>query len=138
VGEVVVVPHGTREIPADCVLALYQAVGWWPERTAEQVRAVLGTAPAVGAWHGDDLVGFARVVTDGVLHAYVEDVAVGPAWRGRRIGHALLDGLMDLLGPVPLVTLFCSRDLTAYYEAAAFKATRQVVLHRPRNQAESG
>jgi hypothetical protein len=47
-------------------------------RTAGQVSAVLRASPAVGAWHGQDLVGFARAVTDGILRAYVEDVVASP------------------------------------------------------------
>ena len=92
-----VVPNGEREIPPEGVLKLYRAEGWWPERTAEQVRAVLRAAPAVGAWHGQDLVGFARAVTDGILRAYVEDVIVSPDWRGMGVGQALLAGLMEQL-----------------------------------------
>ena len=73
---VVVAPHSVRAIEPDSVLALYRQQGWWPERTAGQVTAALSTAPAAGAWRADDLVGFARAVTDGVLRAYVEDVIV--------------------------------------------------------------
>ena len=125
-----VLPHSEREIPAEGVLGLYRAADWWPERTAEQVRAVLRASPAVGAWHGEDLIGFARAVTDGVLRAYVEDVVVSPDWRGAGIGQALLAGLLGQLGPIPVVTLFCSPDLARYYEAASFTRTRQVVMHR--------
>jgi GNAT superfamily N-acetyltransferase len=125
-----VVPHGQREIPAEGVLELYRAEGWWPERTAEQVRAVLRAAPAVGAWHGQELIGFARAVTDGVLRAYVEDVIVSPGWRGAGVGRALLAGLIKQLEPIPVVTLFCSPSLVAHYEASSFRTTRQVVMHR--------
>jgi GNAT superfamily N-acetyltransferase len=125
-----VVPHGQREISAEGVLGLYRTAGWWPERTAEQVRAVLVASPAVGAWHGEDLIGFARAVTDGVLRAYVEDVVVSPDWRGTGVGRALLAGLMEQLEPIPVVTLFCSADLVRYYEASSFRRSRQVVMHR--------
>ncbi|HEY3953360.1 MAG TPA: GNAT family N-acetyltransferase [Streptosporangiaceae bacterium] len=135
VPDTAVVSHGQREIPAEGVLVLYEAVGWWPERTAEQVRAVLGVAPAVGAWHGQDLIGFARAVTDGVLRAYVEDVVVAPDWRGMGIGQALIAGLMEQLGPVPVVTLFCSPDLVHYYEASSFMRTHQVVMHRAESRS---
>jgi ribosomal protein S18 acetylase RimI-like enzyme len=76
------------------------------------------------------LVGFARAVTDGVLRAYVEDVIVAPDRRGRGIGRAVLDRLLQELGPIPVVTLFCSPGLVRYYEASSFIATRQVVMHR--------
>lgn len=125
-----VVPYGQREIPAEAVLELYRAEGWWPERTAEQVRGVLRVAPAVGAWHGRDLIGFARAVTDGILRAYVEDVIVSPEWRGNGVGRRLLAGLVEQLQPIPVVTLFCSERLVPHYEASSFRRTRQVVMHR--------
>jgi ribosomal protein S18 acetylase RimI-like enzyme len=128
--DTVVVPHGQRGIPAEGVLRLYRAESWWPERTAEQVRHVLRVAPAVGAWHGQDLIGFARAVTDGILRAYVEDVIIAPEWRGMGVGQALLAGLMEQLRPIPVVTLFCSADLVPHYEASSFRRTRQVVMHR--------
>jgi GNAT superfamily N-acetyltransferase len=134
--ETVVVPQDQRGIPAEGVLGLYRAAGWWPERTADQVRAFLQASPAVGAWHGQELIGFARAVTDGIMRAYVEDVIVAPGWRGRGVGRALLAGLTEQLGPVPLVTLFCSPDLVPYYEASSFKKTRQVVMHRNGSPSE--
>jgi len=64
------------------------------EWTAEQVSSVLGHSPAVGAWDGWDLVGFALAVSDGILRAYVEDVVVSPYWCRRGIGRALLAALL--------------------------------------------
>jgi GNAT superfamily N-acetyltransferase len=127
---VAVASHSARAIPAEGVLALFRAEGWWPERSVEQISAVLGAAPAAGAWHGDELVGFARAVTDHVLRCYVEDVIVSPGLRGTGIGRALLDCLLEQLRPIPVVTLFCSPRLVSYYESIGFHATRQVVLHR--------
>jgi GNAT superfamily N-acetyltransferase len=125
-----VIPHSTRPIPAHQVLALYRAQGWWPERTAEQVTTALDSGPAIAAWYGDQLVGFARAVTDGVLRAYLEDVLVAPDFRNAGLGRALVAAILDLLAPIPVVTLFCSTDLVAYYEATGFHPTEQVVLHR--------
>lgn len=128
------------------MLALFRAEGWWPERSAEQVAAVLaagpavgawqavGAWPAVGAWQGDELVGFARAVTDQVVRAYVEDVIVSPRLRRSGVGQALLTCLLEQVPPTALVTLFCSPGLVSYYESFGFHATRQVVLHRPPRQ----
>jgi GNAT superfamily N-acetyltransferase len=127
---VLVLSHTERAIPADQVLTLYRAAQWWPERTPDEVDLVLRGSPAVGAWHRGQLIGFARAVTDGVLRAYVEDVIVAPSRRGSGIGQAVLNRLIQELGAIPVVTLFCSPDLVAYYEAGSFLATRQVVMHR--------
>jgi ribosomal protein S18 acetylase RimI-like enzyme len=87
--------------------------------------------PSVGAWADSVLVGFARAITDGRLHAYVDDVMVAPEWRNRGIAVRLVDGLLDALGDVPVVSLFCSADLAPVYKRSSFEPTRQVVLHRP-------
>ncbi len=125
-----VIPHRIRPVPAAAVLGLYRAQGWWPERTAEQVEAALGTGPAVGAWDGGAPVGFGRAVTDGVLRAYLEDIVVAPGYRRTGLGRRIVDGLLAELGPVPIISLFCAADLVPFYERAGFHATRQVVLHR--------
>jgi ribosomal protein S18 acetylase RimI-like enzyme len=67
--------------------------------------------PAVGAWQSDQLVGFIRAVTDGLLRAYLEDVLVAESHRGVGVGRALVAMILDLLQPIPVVTLFCSTDL---------------------------
>jgi ribosomal protein S18 acetylase RimI-like enzyme len=129
---IIVVTHSERAIQPDGVLALYRAQDWWPDRTAQQIAAVLAAAPAAGAWRGDELVGFARTVTDGLLRAYVEDVIVAPELRHTGIGHALLDCLLQELALVPVVTLFCPAELVPFYVASGFHATSQVVMHRVR------
>lgn len=49
----------------------------------------------IGAWDGDRLVGFVRVVTDGALCAVAPDVAVDPDYRGIGIGRALMRHAAD-------------------------------------------
>jgi ribosomal protein S18 acetylase RimI-like enzyme len=136
---IIVQTHSERGIHPEAVIALYRAQSWWPDRTAEQIAAVLASALAVGAWRGDELVGFARTVTDGILHAYVEDVIVAPELRHAGIGHALVDRLMQELAPMPVVTLFCQADLVPFYTPAGFRVTSQAVMHRtlqPKQRAD--
>lgn len=44
---------------------------------------------------GDRLVGFANVLWDGFVHAFVEDVMVATEHRGRRIGVRLIEVARD-------------------------------------------
>ena len=46
-----------------------------------------------GAYDGDALVGFARVVTDYAVFAYVGDVFVLPSHRGRGVSKALMEAI---------------------------------------------
>jgi GNAT superfamily N-acetyltransferase len=130
--EVVTKLHRERSIPPQAVRDLYSHAGWWPERTVAQIERVLDAAPAVGAWDGDRLVGFARIVTDGVCRAYVEDVVVHEQYRGRGIGRALMDRLLNEVDDGLVVSLFCKPWLVPFYERQGFQPANQVVLHRVR------
>jgi len=123
--------HSKRPIPSDAVLALIADADGLPERTADAVEASLAEGPAVGAWDGDELVGFARAVTDGQLRGYVEDVVVARASRGAGIEAELVQALLAGLD-VEVVSVFCTKRDIELYEGLGFKATRQRVLHRRR------
>ena len=128
-----VLPAASRPIPPDGVLALYAEAGWWPERTVAHVTTILAAGPAVGAWNADDeLVGFARAVTDGVCRAYVEDVVVAGSLRGQGIGRRLMDALSAELAGIDVVSLFCGPELVSFYEGTGFGFTGQRIAHRER------
>ena len=122
--------HSARPIPAQVVRQLYDAVDWWPDRTVEQIGAVLAQHAAVGAWDADRLVGFARALSDGRFHAYVEDVMVHPAYRHRGIADRLLQRLLKALAHVDTISLFCHSSLIPLYERHGFTTfEKQKVLH---------
>lgn len=128
---IVVALHGERPIAPTAVRALYALVGWWPERDDEQIGRALEAGPAAGAWDGLKLVGFARAVTDSAFRAYVEDVVVDPGYQHTGVGTLVLRRLLDSLGDVDLVSLFCKAQLVPFYEAFGFRAwPSQMVLHR--------
>ena len=47
---------------------------------------MLKNSIAIGVWEENELVGFARVVSDGVFRAYIEDVVVHESVRNKGIG----------------------------------------------------
>ena len=113
---------------------LYTNVGWWPMRTTEEIAQVLENALAVGVWKENQLVGFARVVSDQRLHGYIEDVVVHPNYQKRGIGKLLLAELLDRLSHFETVTLFWHRPLLPFYEEYGFQDfPSQAVMHRRRN-----
>jgi len=64
---------------------------WALGRTRETVeRLVREAARVVGLYRGDGLVGFARVVSDGVSITYLADVYVLSEFRGRGLGAELV------------------------------------------------
>lgn len=69
---------------------LFGADEWDWERLLE--RHSLGW---VTARHGDDLVGFANVVWDGLVHAWLQDVMVVPSAQRQGIGMGLVSAARD-------------------------------------------
>ena len=57
---------------------------WARDRPREVVEAsIAGSARVIGLYLGEQQVGFARVISDGAVIAYLGDVFVDPVHRGR-------------------------------------------------------
>lgn len=124
--------HVDRPLRGSAVVDLNRAVRWWPERSAHDMDVVLASGFAVGAWSDQQLIGFARAISDGRFHAYIEDVMVHPDYRRRGTASAMVERLLALVGDVDVVTLFSTAELVSLYLGAGFAPTRQIVLHRSR------
>ena len=73
------------------------------------------------AWYHDELVGIARVLTDGVLYSYLCDLAVEPDVQRLGIGRKLIDEVLERCAGTELV-LRDSDISSGYYEHLGFQA----------------
>jgi GNAT superfamily N-acetyltransferase len=73
-------------------------------------------------------VGFARALSDGRFAAYVEDVMVHEAYRRRGVGEEIVVLLLEEIGTVAKVNLFCESPVTRFYEANGFRRTSYVLM----------
>ena len=84
----------------------------------------------VGLYHGARQVGFARVLSDGVV-AYLADVYVVSEHRGRGLGVELVRATVDQ-GPLrDLRWLLHTRDAHGLYERFGFGPPGERVMERP-------
>jgi GNAT superfamily N-acetyltransferase len=108
-------------------------VYWGLWRTRMDIEAQLDSAwRVVGAYDSDGAqVGFARAVSDGVGFAYLADVIVEEAERGRGIGKQLVRAMIDD-GPGAGFrwTLF-TLDAHGLYEQFGFVAPDATAMVRP-------
>jgi GNAT superfamily N-acetyltransferase len=75
---------------------LNQESYWARGRSRELVeKAITGSARVVGLYHDDGQAGFARAVSDGATFAYLADVYVLAAHRGRGLGLELIREIVD-------------------------------------------
>lgn len=84
-------------------------------------RAIAGSL-CFGLYHGDAQVGFARVITDKATFAYLCDVFVLEAYRGKGLGRWLMEAIVshpDLQGLRRFVLV--TRDAHGLYEQFGFR-----------------
>jgi len=68
---------------------------WAAGRTIEEVQATIDASFCFGIYVGEKQVGFARVVTDYVVFAYLMDVFIAPDHRGRGYSSLLIKAMLD-------------------------------------------
>lgn len=128
-----------RAIATVDIRRLYDGASWWPGWSLDGIARAVTATIAVGAWDGDRLVGFARALSDGEHRAYIEDVVIDPGYRGRQIGERLVATLVEALGPVHIVSLFCEPERVAFYSRNGFRPSKtQVMMHREPGDATPG
>lgn len=79
------------------LIALYDAVGWTAYTRDPEVleAAVAGSTHVVTARYGEELLGLARVVSDGASIAYLQDVLVRPELQREGVGRQLVKAAME-------------------------------------------
>jgi len=83
------------------ILSLYRIQGWWgpsSERDGETAEAIIrGSHCFIVAEVDGRVIGMGRAISDRVSDAYIQDVAVDPAFRGRGIGGRIVADLVRRL-----------------------------------------
>ena len=106
---------------------LYQNEWWTKGRTLDDVRRMLDHSDYVFGLcepQTDELVAFARVLTDRIFKAFIFDVIVAPRYRGHRVGAAMMDRILAHpdLASVKHFELYCLPELVPFYEQWGFSA----------------
>ena len=105
--------------------AMYQSERWSEGRKLEDVREMVRHTDIVIAFCqpvNDDLIAFARVLTDYVYKALIFDVIVHASYRKRRLGEALMNTIVGhpLLESVRHFELYCFPEMVSFYERWGF------------------
>jgi GNAT superfamily N-acetyltransferase len=100
---------------------LFETTGWnkkYQLSPEELLQAVENSWYAVSAYNGDTLVGFCRVMCDGVVHALILDLIVAPSDQGQGIGSQILRMVTDKCTSCGIrdIQLFSARGKAAFYE----------------------
>lgn len=120
----------------DSIHAFLAQSYWSPGIPRRVVDRAISNSLCFGAFFGDEQVGFARVVTDRATFAYLADVYVLEAHRGKGLARRLMNEVMrhpDLQGLRRI--LLATRDahgLYSKYGFAPLKAPDRIMeIHNP-------
>lgn len=100
------------------------AVEGWPtplERPEAALAAWRRSWPALVAMAEQEVIGFCRALSDGLVTTYIAEVLVAEGWRGQGIGSALLE-VCQRLAPGSRLDLLALETSRSFYERVGFRA----------------
>lgn len=97
--------------------SLTSAVGWGVSESGIVETAIANSLYTVCAYDGGKIVGFGRLIGDGAMFLYVQDIMVLPEYQGQKVG----TGIMERIVKKILEYKQINRDLRAYLGASAGK-----------------
>jgi ribosomal protein S18 acetylase RimI-like enzyme len=105
--------------------AICQSVGWGEvinfDAAPDSLRRSLFAAVAI---RGTQVVGMGRIVGDGAIFFYIQDIAVMPEHQRQGVGTAIMDALMRYIQKnAPdraFVGLFAAKDAIRFYAQYGF------------------
>ncbi len=105
---------------------------WAKGRTLETIKRSVENSVCFGVYLGDKQIGFARVVTDFAVFAWLLDVFILPGYRGKGYSKMLMSTIM---AHPPLQNIrrwgLGTDDAHGLYEQYGFRP-----LHKPQNMME--
>ena len=117
--------YAERVPDCEAYLELFNTTGWndiYRASAGELQRSLTRSWHAISAFDGKKLIGFGRLLSDGVLYAVVFDVIVAPDRQRQGIGAAIMERLLKRCEDHGLrdVLLFSARGTPEFYRRFGF------------------
>jgi GNAT superfamily N-acetyltransferase len=130
---------GCEHLDWDQVIDLYAEVGLvaghGKKRDAPAIRAAFSASTrVVSAWSAQQLVGAARLLSDGVCYGTIFDVGVRASWQRRGVGRRLIATLTHGLGHLCL-HLTSTFGNEPFYASLGFRRHRTAMARYPEPSA---
>jgi GNAT superfamily N-acetyltransferase len=113
-------------LPESCAFAaLFDTTGWFrnaPLDIPALEQALAQSWATLSAYEGELLVGFGRVISDGVIHALIVELIVLPDYQHQGIGSAILEQLVARCrnAGIRSIKLFAASGKDGFYERHGF------------------
>ena len=114
-----------RDVEIDAIIRLYEEAGWWRDAYDRKfISGILtGSFCFAAAYAGDELIGMGRALSAGASDAYIQDVTVLKALRGRGVGRRIILAIINHLKAhgVDWIALVGEPGTRGFYEKLGFR-----------------
>lgn len=113
-------------LDVDTYLGLRERVGWVRLSDAQAHAALSNALYTLCAYQDGEPVGMGRIVGDGAVVSYVQDLVVIPKAQGQNIGGQILEKLRDYVvsitepGTRMMLCLMCAKGRENFYQNHGF------------------
>ncbi|MCR5737447.1 MAG: GNAT family N-acetyltransferase [Eubacterium sp.] len=117
-----------NDLDVETYLQLRSAVNWVSLDPVQAERALNRSLYIVTVYDEDKAVGMGRLVGDGAVISYIQDLIVVPEYQGKKIGSKIIDRLISraeelrMPGTVMMLDLMCAKGREQFYEKHGFIA----------------
>lgn len=114
---------------------LYLTTWFTPNRTINDIKVMLQNSYLTLAFVIEEqLVGFCRVLSDGVYKAFLFDVIVHDNYQNRGVGKQIINTVMnhDNLKDVGHIELYCLDETSDFYKKLGFETRSSLLLRYTR------
>ena len=80
---------------ADEFNLLYDAVGWGAFDSAISQKAMNNTFYSVSIYDNEKIIGYGRIIGDGICFLYIQDIMVMPEYQNNKIGTMIMEKLIE-------------------------------------------
>lgn len=112
----------------DIYLKLRKQVGWIELGREQAQMALEHSLKVVTIYEGDQPIAMGRIVGDGAVICYIQDLIVIPEYQSRHIGSQVIDKLIDYVKSITfdehrmMLCLMCAKGRESFYEKHHFVA----------------
>jgi GNAT superfamily N-acetyltransferase len=110
---------------AEEYLALREAVGWGRPDTEAVETALASSLFCVCLYDETRLIGCGRVIGDGGLYYYIQDIIVLPGYQRRGYGRHIMTAIMEFVRgharPGAFIGLMAAQGVAPFYERFGFR-----------------
>lgn len=117
-----------NELDLSTYLKLRCKVGWKPLTEEQAKRAIENSLYTVVVYDNNEPIGMGRIVGDGAVICYIQDLIVIPQYQKQGVGHMIMESLIDYIkkikipGTDMMLDLMCAKGRESFYERYGFIA----------------